>query len=439
MRSLLGPLLNRSPIDFVPRRGYGGDRGIFGRAGTQSQMQAMGASAALFSIINRTSTATAKPEWHLHKPGTLDSVCEYGKGTEDECGEVGVEHVERHPALVPLARPNNFYTRQELFESGQQHVDLTGEGWLVIARIGNVPAELWVARPDRMVVVTDPKDFIVGYLYLGPDGREQPLRIRDVLSMRMPNPMDPYRGMGAVQTIMAQITGANYSAEWNANFYRNGARPGGIVKLSRVMSDRQFEKLVERWNYDHKGVANAGRTAFLEEGDWIDPKPMSIADMQLVETSNLNRDTVLLAFGASKYDVGVLEDVNRASATAASNDFAERMSVPRLDRWKGMLNNDYLPQYAGTDGWAFVYTSPIKKERAEKRADDLTAAQVYEILTGAGVAPDAAAEVAGLPAMEQATKPEPAPMPALPGRQQPVPDDEPVEPGNLLARIGARW
>jgi HK97 family phage portal protein len=364
----------------------------------------MGASATVFSVVNRTSTATAKPDWHMHRP-RQGAIC-------DRCEEDGVELVEKHPALVVLERPNDFYTRQEMFESAQQHVDLVGEGWLVVSYLGSMPAELWVARPDRMIVATDPRDFLTGYLYCGPDGREQPLRKEQVLSMRMPNPMDPYRGLGPVQTIMSQVQGANYSAEWNANFYRNGARPGGIVKLSRILSDPQFEKLVERWNYDHKGVANAGRTAFLEEGDWIDPKPMSVADMQLVETSNLSRDTILLAYGASKYDVGVLEDVNRASATAASNDFAARMTVPRLDRWKGMFNNDFLPLFPGAreQGLRLVYDNPFGKDQAEERADKLTAAQVFEILTSSGVDPVAAAEVAGLPEMLMA--PRQAPIPA---------------------------
>lgn len=345
MRSLLGPILNRAPVPFTAQRApnYGGG-GWLGRSNITTQMDAMSASATLFTVVNRTSTATAKQDWHLHKPAP-GQVCGYGEGTEDECGAVDVALVAKHPALTVLGRPNPFYTRQELFESGQQHVDLTGEGWLIVSYLGRMPAELWVARPDRMVVVTDPTDFLIGYLYCGPDGKEIPLKPNQVLSMRMPNPLDPYRGAGPVQTIMAQISGTAMSAEWNANFYRNGARPGGIVKLTRRFSDPEFEKLVERWNYNHKGVANAGRTAFLEDGDWIDPKPMSIADMQLVETSNLNRDTILLAYGASKYDVGVLEDVNRASASAAANDFGERMTVPRLDRWAGMLNNDFLPLF----------------------------------------------------------------------------------------------
>ena len=154
MRSLLGPLINRAQISYAQ---HGDDRrrlsGGYGRSGPLAQMDAMGASATLFSVINRTSTATAKVDWHLHVPAPGQS-CEYGQGTEDECGEVGVQQVEKHPALVTLHKPNNFYTRQELFESGQQHVDLTGEGWLVVSYFGRMPAELWVARPDRMVVVT---------------------------------------------------------------------------------------------------------------------------------------------------------------------------------------------------------------------------------------------------------------------------------------------
>lgn len=427
MRSLLGSLINRTPIPYVahqqPNYGSGG---WLGRNSSSSQMEAMSASATLFTVINRTSTATARQDWHLHKPAPAGQTCSYGQGTEDECGAAGVSWVKRHPSLVVLNKPNNFYTRQELFESGQQHVDLTGECWLIVGRIGNMPAELWIARPDRMVVVTDPSDFLVGYLYCGPDGREVPLRPQDVLSMRMPNPTDPYRGLGAVQTIMSQVSGSAMSAEWNTNFYRNGARPGGIVKLSRRWNDTEFEKLVERWNYNHRGVANAGKTAFLEDGDWIDPKPMTIADMQLVETSNLNRDTILLAFGASKYDVGVLEDVNRASASAAANDFGERLSVPRLDRWQGMLTNDFLPLFPNTDGYEYVYTSPVRRERAEQRADDLTSAQIFQILISTGVEPKDAAEVAGLPPLAMAPK-QAAPA-ALPG--EPAPVSPPVDPNN---------
>ncbi|MET0916706.1 MAG: phage portal protein [Jiangellaceae bacterium] len=348
-------------------------------------------------MINRTSTATAKEPWHLHRE-RAGATCPMPKCP---CPD-GVELVEKHPALVTLNAPNPFFTRQELFESGQQHVDLTGEGWLIVSYLGKMPAELWVTRPDRMVVVTSPTDFLLGYIYLSPGGAEVPLKREQVLSQRMPHPMDPYRGLGPVQTIISQIEGSEASAEWNTSFFRNGARPGGIVKLTRRMQDKEFNKLVERWNSNHRGPGNAGRTAFLEDGDYTDIKPLSMADMQFVETANLNRDTILLAYGASKFDVGVLEDVNLATATAARADFAERMTMPRLDRWQGMLNNDYLPLFPGTNlpgqpRLTLVPANPVPSDQVAQRADELNAAVIFDKLVRTGMDAQQAAEIAGLP------------------------------------------
>lgn len=415
MRSLLGPLVNAArgsgqvPVPFVGRgmAGKWGGRGT--PRSTREQLDAMGGSAALFAIVNRTTTAVAKETWHLGRRRP-DATC-------DICECQGHTPVEKHPALSVLARPNPYFTTQEYFESGQQHVDLTGEGWTIVSRLGSMPYELWVARPDRMVVVTDQREYLVGYIYVDPDGREMPLRKEDVLSIRMPNPVDTYRGMGPVQTVLSNVDSGGYSAEWNANFFRNGARPGGIIKLSRKMSDPDFEQLVERFNLNHRGITNANRTAFLEEGDWVDVKPMSIADMQFVETANLNRDTVLLAFGISGFAVGVIDDVNRATADAAKAWFAETLTVPRLDRWGGMLNNDFLPQFPGyvRGELQFYYSNPVPADRVALREDKKSSAEVFEILVRAGVDPVVAAEVAGLPPMKIVAAPSAsrgAPQPA---------------------------
>ncbi len=396
MRSLLGTLINRAPVSFssTPRE-YSGGR-MLGRYGTTAELSATGVSATLFSLINRTTTATAKQPWHMHKV-SKGATCPMPKCP---CPD-DVQLVPKHPALTVINKPNDFFTRQELIESGQQHVDLTGEGWLIVGYMGSMPAELWVARPDRMVVVTSPTDFLLGYIYLSPGGQEIPLKRSQVLSQRMPHPMDPYRGLGPVQTIIAQIEGSAAGAEWNTSFFRNGARPGGVVKLSRRMEPKAFDQLIERWNANHRGPSNAGRTAFLEEGEYIDIKPMSIADMQFVETANLNRDTILLAYGASKFDVGVLEDVNLATATAARADFAERMTMPRLDRWQGMFNNDLIPLFPAPlgdkDVYSLVPANPVPGDQAAARADEASAATIFATLVGTGMDPQQAADIAGLP------------------------------------------
>lgn len=365
-----------------------------GRRGAEEQMQAMEVSAAIFGLVNRTSTSVAKETWHLHRktPGQPSNICPV-------CECEGVQWVERHPSLIVLNKPNDFYTKQEYFESGQQHIDLTGEGWTAIYRVGSMPAELWNLRPDRIVVLMSRQDFLTGYLYVGPDGEEIPIKKEDMLSIRMPHPKDPYRGLGPVQSVLRNVYSDEASVEWNANFFSNGARPGGIIKLSRQMEDDEFDQLVERFNYNHKGIANAGRTAFLEDGDWVDVKQPTMRDMAIPELSNLNRDTILLAFTASKFDVGILEDVNRAASEAAKASFGERMTTPRLDRWKGMLNNDFLPQFPGYDPQLeFVYSNPVPADRVSDREDKTAAVNVYATLLDNGVDPEDAARVAGLPA-----------------------------------------
>lgn len=403
MTSLLGELArvirNNTPVPYVSQSQSG--RGFWGRslnaADQVIQMDTMGASATVFSIVNRTSTATAKPCWHMHKNTRFDNtVCGY-----DGCDATGVRYVDQHPALAVLNRPNEFYTRQELFESGQQHVDLTGEAWIVIDRLGDTPYELWPVRPDRMTVVTDRNKFLVGYIYRDPDGADVPLRREDVMQIRMPNPKDPYRGLGPVQTIVAQVSGEEMTAEYNLNFYRNGAQPGGVVKVSANMDDDAFDQMVERWEENHGGVRNAGRTAFLEEGDYTQVKPITAADMQFVEGANLRRDTILLAFGMSKFAVGVVDDVNRATAEASNAWFAEMQTVPRLDRWAGMLNNDFLPQFGPglSEGYELVYTSPVPADREEDRKDRNASVADYVALVDAGVDPAEAAAYCDLPVM----------------------------------------
>lgn len=396
MKSILGSLLNKAPVSYTST-GFNQRSGLsWGRNSRNQQINSMGASAALFSIVNRTSTSVAKVDWHLHrKLSDLGAMC-----SQDGCEYTGVENVTSHPALSVLKRPNNFYTEQEFFESGQQHIDLTGEGWTAIYRMGKVPYELWCLNPARITVIENAKNFLIGYLYTDPDGVQVPIKKEDMLSIRMPNPNDPYRGMGPVQTILDEVSAQRYWAEYKNAFMQNGARPGAIVKIRANMTDDDFKQLVERFNEGHKGVGNVNRTAFLEEGEFIDVKPYTMADMQFVENAGLSRDTILLAYGMSKFAVGVLEDVNRAASEASKAAFAETITVPRLDRWHGMLNNDFLPQFPGyAYDLEFVYSNPVPADREADRLDKSAAVANYKILVDAGVDPDEAAAVCGLPPM----------------------------------------
>jgi HK97 family phage portal protein len=388
MASFIRTLLNRaavSPVSFAPTRSSSYTSAWGHPSGMTAQMRAMGSVGTLFSIVNRTSTSTAQVEWKLYRKPT----------------KPGAERTEvtSHAALDLWNKPNPFMPRQEFVEVEQQHVDLTGEGWWVMARDPRspIPLELWPVRPDRMDPVPSATAYLAGYVYTSPDGEKIPLGLDEVIQLRMPNPLDPYRGMGPVQSILVDLDATRYSAEWNRNFFLNSAEPGGIIEVPGTLGDAEFDQLRTRWNEQHRGVAAAHRVAILEAGKWIDRK-FTQRDMQFAELRSVSRDVIREAFGMPAFALGEVADVNRATADASRVWFAEQMTVPRLERFKSALNFDLLPLFGATAvGLEFDYCSPVPDDEEAENAELTAKVNAVVALVDAGFDPAAACAAVGLP------------------------------------------
>jgi HK97 family phage portal protein len=391
-RTLLGALLNRAgtatntPVPFASRAASYG-RGLFGsQRGATAQLDAMGSVSTLFAIVNRTAKAEAGVEWKLYRKAK--------SGKKEDRTEV-----TSHAALDLWNRPNAFYTQSEFVEAGAQHKQLTGEQWWVVARheAVNLPLELWPVRPDRMRPVPDPQTFLSGYMYTGPDGQEIALRKEDVILIRTPHPTDPYRGIGPVQALLTDLDAVRYSAEWNRNFFLNSAEPGGIIEVPDELDDRAFDQLRDRWNEQHKGIANAHRVAILEHGKWVDRK-FTQRDMQFVELREVGREIIREAFGFPKPMTGAVDDVNRSNADAGAVMFARWLVVPDLEAVRDALNHRFLPLYGNTaTGLEFDFVNPIPDD-VESEAMQLTArADAAAKLRTAGWDPAGILSAVGLP------------------------------------------
>lgn len=413
----LGRIRNDSPVPYVPRRA-GGYLGGGGGTATGSQAEALeapGINGTLFAIQNQLSTGVAAVDWHMHRTGlSMDRTCDLCGGAED--APRGVELLPAHPALSVWSAPNDFFTSMLFTETFQQHLDLVGEGYWVVARLGGRPFELWPVRPDRMAPVRDPEKFISGWVYRSPDGQLVPLRLDEVVQLRVPAPWDPYRGAGAVQTLMSNIYGARYASEWNRRFFENSAVPGGIVEMPAHLSDPEWEEFQLRWAEAHKGVSNAHTVATLEYGaKWIDTK-YTQRDMEFPELRRVTREEIREAFAIHGHVLGLSDNVNRANAEAGEYGWTKRHIVPRCERIKDALNGPYLKLFKGFDkGYAFAYTSPVPEDREGDNAERLSKAQAYAALVREGVHPDDAAQVCGLPPMR--TVPRPSPPPVGPDRR----------------------
>lgn len=381
------------------------------------ELRATSSVGTMFSIVNRTSTSTAAVEW-----------CLYRKSPDGDPAKR--KKIERHWALDVWNNPNGFMSREEFVEAVQQHMDLCGEMWWVIGydeRAAKLPISIWPVRPDRIAPVPHPTQFISNYEYVGPNGERIPLALNEVIFVKMPNPDDPFRGLGPVQSILADLDATRYSAEWNRQFFLNNAEPGGIIKTEKRLSDTQLEEFQLRWAEAHQGIGNAHRVAVLENMEWIERK-FTNRDMQFAELRNVSSEVILEAYGMPKFAVGRVDDVNRATADASDAWFGKSMTVPRCNRIRGALNKRFLPLFGpGSELLEFDYVSPVEEDYERANLTLKTRAEAWAVFVGQGMDPIDAARICGLPEEFEFEKPEPA---APPGGAD--------DPEQLQNRIRAR-
>ena len=253
--STLGKLFAKSPVPYVQKKG-GGVRSMFGQAppqhGSEDALEAYGNVGTLFAIVSRLAESTAGVDWKLYKEPKDEKVRKEQREFDTR------EEVAKHAALDLLRKPNPWQDWSDFCQTIQQHLDLTGEAWIVVSyrslkgkRVtATGPMELWTMRPDRVRVITDAENFLTGYKYvLGSE--EVPLKKEDVIRLRMPSPKDPYRGQGPVQSIMTDLDSQRYASEYNRNFFINSAEPGGIIEIEERLDDDEFRELAQRWREQH--------------------------------------------------------------------------------------------------------------------------------------------------------------------------------------------
>ena len=316
----------------------------FGMAGAVdhvAEMMTYSQVGWLFAVVSRIASTVAAVEWKL-----------YRKARER------VE-IEQHPALSLWRDASPFLTGHQFIEGFQQHEELTGEAWLLVLRNRmGLPVELMALRPDRVEPIPHPTEFISGYNYrIG--GQKFMLAPDEIIPILMPNPMNPYRGAGPVQALLPELDAEHMSVLWSRAFFRNSARPGGIVEVDRTLSDPEFERMRAHWNAQHSGIANAHRVAFLERAKWVDVS-MSQRDMQYEQLRKLTRDNILGAYGVPLSVMGITESVNRANAEAGDVMFARWGIKPRLIRIRAALNERLLPMFG--EGMEFDFVDPVPED-----------------------------------------------------------------------------
>lgn len=350
------------------------------------------AESTLFSVLDLISADIGSTDWSW-----------YRKRARVREGEDRAPVKPTESLAVKLwEKPNPFMTGVQLRTVNEWHYDAVGEGWQVIQyNAFGIPESFWPVRPDRLHPVTDPEKFRTGWIYTGPNGEQVPLGEEDLIRVLRPHPIDPHRGIGAVQTLNSTLTTSLTAQQWIQAFYSNDATPGGMIEVGgdKVLEWEDYKKLVDRWNQQHRGVNRAHRVGLLEIGSYKQFS-VNLKDLQFAESRQLTRDTVLEAFRIHKHMLGISEDVNRAASVSADVTYGKRTLNPRLKMWRDFANNDYATKF-GVPGTLVEaeFPNPVPEDVEEENQRRESKAKAAKDLREAGWHPDDILMTVGLPAM----------------------------------------
>lgn len=199
---------------------------------------------------------------------------------------------------------------------------IRGRGGQIIA--------LNILPPEFTAPIPDPKTFVSGYEVWIPGGNRVVLKPDDVLWIRNPHPLDPYRSLTPMESAGMAIDIENLAKAYNRNFLINDGRPGLLLIANGEVDEDDRHELEARFR---GGPTRAGNTTVLgiEGGMTAIDMAANMRDASYVQMRELTKDEILAAFGVPETLLASVGDKTFANASEEVRVFwLERMD-PHLE------------------------------------------------------------------------------------------------------------
>uniref|UniRef100_A0A6M3M6I0 Putative portal protein n=1 Tax=viral metagenome TaxID=1070528 RepID=A0A6M3M6I0_9ZZZZ len=290
-----------------------------------------------------------------------------------------VEEVFESPILDFIYKVNSFTTKFDHLWLTQLYLELSGEApWLIERGENNIPTSMYLLRPDKIEIIFDKETIIGGYKYdVGP-GNTVFFDREDIIFLRYPHPLKPFRGRGTLEAALATYNLDKYSEEWNEQFFFNSARPDAMLTTDQKLTDSQRSMLKEQWDKNFRGIAKHAKLVVLENG--LDYKILQLSqkDMEFLAQQKFSRDKILSIFRVPKPIIAITEEVNRSNAEVAAYSFSRWTIKPKMTKLIEQLNEFLIPLFPDSEDLYLDFDDPVPENM------ELNIKQYHEALGPSG-------------------------------------------------------
>lgn len=134
------------------------------------------------------------------------------------------------------------------------------------------------------------------------------------------------------------ISVAMAADEHTGRFFSNGARVGGVLSTDQVLNQAAIERLRVSWGSAQSGLANAYKTAVLEQGLKYQAVGMQADHAQLIETRRLQTELIAGVFRIPPIFVGDYSKSHYANAEHSDLHFVKHTLTPWLTKIEQEVN-----------------------------------------------------------------------------------------------------
>lgn len=249
--------------------------------------------------------------------------------------------------------------------------------------------------------------------------------------------------MGLSPLAPLKFTLALHDALWRhlTSYFRNQARPSGLLKVNPQTSDEMKKKIREEIARLYSSPENAGKM-MLTSAEWT-PITDSPDHAKIVELARLSREEIVTTFGLAPTDAGIMDKGQFANVSSNRSRFVRDV----LGGWAAEVEDDLNAQFIGrNDAWRSYFAEfdlgemlrPDLEARAKTYADLRSVLTPNEMrrMENLTPLPHKSADTVWFPSGQVALgmePPKPAGVPAPPS--PPAPEDGPEGDAGELEEI----
>lgn len=263
-----------------------------------------------------------------------------------------------HPLAKLVTRPNPYQAWSEFQALAEIYFNL-GNCFIFFFRpkSGGLPEKMYTLRPDRVFIIPG-EDDIKGYLYV-PEARSirdgVPILPEDMMHVKLPNPSDPFEGMGfgmPPTSIGRSIDVDNEITRFLKIFFQNGAMPLGILKFNTPLDEDEIPIIKQRWKEMYGGVDNWTDIGVLDHGGEYQRIGANFDEMGFEAIDERNESRILGPLGVPPILIGTRTGLSRSTYSnyeQARLAFWEDTAIPELQ-----LFESEWQYYLSTEDGGFV-------------------------------------------------------------------------------------